>query len=387
MRTVLAAALVPLLASDPAPSGDPGYVLHEWGTFTTVVGSDGVLLEGLSYEDHALPDFVHQARTSRPGFAGVRGKMETPVIYVYSDRERELRLRVGFQPGLLTQWYPQVAELYPPVGGEAPLRGDVPLRGGLLDWGVLRVLAPGDGLAQLPAVGAAHVWEHARAVDANVLERPATGEHERFLFYRGLGSFALPLAVRADPDRRLQLVNVGDEPIPGAVVLARRGAELRASFLPALAPDTPVQVKECDLAPIEPGALMARTAQLLVAQGLYPREAEAMVNTWQHSYFEVEGLRVLYPLPRAQTDWLLPLYVAPPPRESVRVLVGRTDVLTNEEEQRALALAPRLTTAEEARSELGRFAPAVLRRLETLAREGRERDHVRELRELVERTF
>jgi len=381
MRTVLAAALVPLLVSDPAPSGDPGYVLHEWGTFTTVVGSDGVLLEGLSYEDHALPDFVHQARSSRPGFAGVRGKMETPVIYVYSERERELRLRVGFQAGNLTQWYPQVAELYPPAGCEAPLRG------GLLDWGTIRVLAPGVGLGALPAVGAAHVWEHARAVDANVLLRPTTGEHERFLFYRGLGSFALPLAVRADPDGRIQLVNVGDEPIPGVVVLARRGAELRASLLPALAPEGAVGVRERELAPIELGALMADTARLLVAEGLYPREAEAMVNTWRHSYFEVDGLRVLYPLPRAQTDWLLPLYVAPPPRESVRVLVGRTDVLSAPEEQRALALAPRLTTAEEARRELGRFAPAVLRRLEALAREGRERDHVRELRELVERSF
>ena len=85
MLRALGLALVPVLPSDPAPSGDPGYVLHEWGTFTTVAGSDGVLLEGLSYEDHALPSFVHQRETRAPGFDGVRGKMETPVLYFYSE--------------------------------------------------------------------------------------------------------------------------------------------------------------------------------------------------------------------------------------------------------------------------------------------------------------
>ena len=29
------------------------YTLHEWGTFTTVSGSDGVLLEGLEREDRS----------------------------------------------------------------------------------------------------------------------------------------------------------------------------------------------------------------------------------------------------------------------------------------------------------------------------------------------
>src|SRR5262245_60864071 len=72
---------------------DPGYVLHEWGTFTTLVGSDGVLLEGLTYDDHQLPSFVRQRAHSPAGFEGVRCKMETPVIYFYSDRERELSVK------------------------------------------------------------------------------------------------------------------------------------------------------------------------------------------------------------------------------------------------------------------------------------------------------
>src|SRR5262245_23544097 len=133
------------LTAPVVPSDDPGYVLHEWGTFTTLAGSDGVLLEGLTYDDHQLPDFVYQRATSPAGFAGVRCKMETPVLYFYSDRARELRVKVGFQQGLLTQWYPQVRELQPPAGKDAQ-----PLRGGLLDWGKIQVLAPGEGLERLP---------------------------------------------------------------------------------------------------------------------------------------------------------------------------------------------------------------------------------------------
>ena len=36
-----------------------GYEVHEWGTFTTVSGSDGVLLTGLQREEETLPPFVH----------------------------------------------------------------------------------------------------------------------------------------------------------------------------------------------------------------------------------------------------------------------------------------------------------------------------------------
>ena len=35
------------------------YQLHEWGTFTTVAGSDGTLLTGLQRKKVELPAFVH----------------------------------------------------------------------------------------------------------------------------------------------------------------------------------------------------------------------------------------------------------------------------------------------------------------------------------------
>src|SRR5215212_8114679 len=60
------------------------FVVHEWGTFTSVVGSDGRMLSGLELEEERLPNFVHgfvgfapsNKGWNRP-VAGVTVKMET----------------------------------------------------------------------------------------------------------------------------------------------------------------------------------------------------------------------------------------------------------------------------------------------------------------------
>ena len=155
---VLAALLLAVAAGSPAAAedADPGYVLHEWGTFTTVAGSDGVLLDGIHADDHALPDFVHTRDAGPEGFSGVRTKMETPVIYVYSDRERDLKVRVRFPGGILTTWYPQVRGMLPPAGKAPPA-----LKDGSLDWGTVKVLAPGIGAEGLRPVAADDPWSFA----------------------------------------------------------------------------------------------------------------------------------------------------------------------------------------------------------------------------------
>ena len=65
MRSIslwLPLALAGLLAAQqnttPTPDRDP-LVVHEWGTFTSMQGSDGITLEGLHWEEEALPRFVH----------------------------------------------------------------------------------------------------------------------------------------------------------------------------------------------------------------------------------------------------------------------------------------------------------------------------------------
>jgi hypothetical protein len=112
-------------------------------------------------------------------------------------------------------------------------------------------------------------------------------------------------------------------------------------------------------------------AVALVTEGLYEREAQAMVNTWRDSWFEEDGLRVLYTLPREWTDRTLPITLDPKPRELVRVMVCRAEVFTPATEKKlsnALALAQKGDS--EARAivmaeckKLGRFAEPAVRKL------------------------
>src|SRR5258708_14331268 len=70
----------------------------------------------------------------------------------------------------------------------------------------------------------------------------------------------------------------------------------------------------------------------LIAAGLYPKEAHAMVETWRDSWFE-EGTRVFYFVPRSMVDTVLPLTINPAPQQIERVFVGRVEVLTPAGEQ------------------------------------------------------
>jgi len=81
----------------------------------------------------------------------------------------------------------------------------------------------------------------------------------------------------------------------------------------------------------------------LAGEGLFTREAEAMVKTWRESWFAEDGVRVLYILPRAWTDATLPMKLDPRPRELARVMVGRAEIITPEMQRN---LSTQLTSAK-----------------------------------------
>jgi hypothetical protein len=65
----------------------------------------------------------------------------------------------------------------------------------------------------------------------------------------------------------------------------------------------------------------------LVAEGLFDDEAQALLNTWELSYFKSTGLRVFFIVPRAWTDFYLPLQISLP-ADINRVMVGRIELVT-----------------------------------------------------------
>src|SRR6185295_6554155 len=67
--------------------------------------------------------------------------------------------------------------------------------------------------------------------------------------------------------------------------------------------------------------------RILIGQGLYPKEARAMIETWRDSWFE-EGARIFYIVPNRAVDSILPLDIKPAPSQIARVFVGRMELIT-----------------------------------------------------------
>ena len=110
-----------LVASAPALALASPLVVHEWGTFTSIAGADGRAVEWRPLlEPSDLPRFVHTLAVPEPGVQrmplekrNLRGtvRMETPVIYLYAEREIDASVRVDFPSGQITEWYPDARPL------------------------------------------------------------------------------------------------------------------------------------------------------------------------------------------------------------------------------------------------------------------------------------
>lgn len=362
-----------------ADSGVTGLIVHEWGTFTSVRSSSGAQMEGLHHEEEALPAFVHGRGSMLPGVVSPGGKslerqpqavtqkLETPVLYFYGAGAAHLRVRVDFPGGVVSEWFPSSVSFGPPLGTVS-----VP-NAGFMEWRF--DLAPDATAGNFPAVDPDSVWVPSRRV-ASTPVRFGT-EVEQFIFYRGLGAFELPLAVAVDATDRITIENRSTDTCPAVFLLRVHpggGAILDLGALPGggSMPDIPSPAggKERDL-DLYVADAQARIARALVATGLYADEARAMVDTWSKSYFKSEGLRILYVVPRAWTDKLLPLTIEPAPAAVVRTLVGRVELLPPSEERALLArvadASARALPASEVIGALGRLAEPKLRRAFELA--------------------
>jgi hypothetical protein len=289
--------------------------------------------------------------------------METPVIYFYSDKEKVVDVTVRFPQGFITEWYPQTQEIGPsvfPPGKLATALDDLVQKTGArpqftfasafgkkgvpdsrIRWKDIRILPASrhaDLAVGMPAGLSGTHYFAARETDADFVRvntpDKSAPEHEKFLFYRGVANFQTPLNVTLGGAKEewFQLRNQGAAELRHLFILNVRNGEGEFTELESLAPggswsfDFDGQPK---LAPLS-GVVEQLGRQLesaLTKEGLYEREAAAMVKTWRESWFEEEGSRVIYLLPRTWTDETLPLTIEPKPREIVRVMVGRAEII------------------------------------------------------------
>lgn len=320
-------------------------VVHEWGTFTSFQDERGGTIAGINVDDEPVPKFVHRL-ADMPIFTprslpalwsqgaprchpDVTLRLETPVLYFYPqpafDPAQSLQVRATFVGGWLTEFYPfAVAEK-----SGFPEALDRSTRSSL-QWRDLRLAT--DAPAKLPNT-TERVWLAPRKVNSAVVVAPVKQEAEKYLFYRGVGHLDAPIVVRQQQDSLVISLRDGQQLLkrlpPLWVVQVLPDGRVRYRKVPAgeqrsvtasLPPAT--EASSSDL-----GSLRRELADALVAQGLFKDEAHAMLETWQLSYFESEGVRLFFGLPPSWTDAHLPLSISVP-ADITRVMLGRVELVS-----------------------------------------------------------
>ncbi len=341
-------------------------VVHEWGTFTSLQNERGEAIGGINVDTEPLPGFVHNfALAVLPNAAPLGGKglsigaprmditmrLETPVIYFHlparAAKPMKLDARVRFRGGWLTQFYPDAdAE----IDGTAVVKQPKGLIGaatvGGLAWRGLRV-----GTAASGPKTESHVWLAPRRVQADAVTTQK-GQSEQYLFYRGVGHLDAPLrAVRTSADTldirsqidakvvsasalRIPQLWLVDVQLGGQVAFRSVGARNVQETGETIS----ARFEKHDHAASNLASLKAELRGALVADGLFEDEADALLRTWEASYFQQTGQRLFFLVPRAWTDAYLPLEFSVPSRIQ-RTMVGRIELVTPQQREAMKQLA------------------------------------------------
>jgi hypothetical protein len=342
-------------------------VVHEWGTFTSFQDNLGATIRGINVDDEPVPEFVHRLKgleifslKTYPAIwsqgaprcnAEVTLRLETPVVYFYppaNARAAEpIDFRASFRGGWLTEYFP--AALADNPGFPDRLAGTTR---GRLEWKGLRL---GAKTAATPPQTAERVWLAPRKVKSATLTTADGAEAEKYLFYRGVGHIDAPLVVQQRENRVGVALRAGraggalsDLPTSWLVRVLPDGRVWYSAFAAkdAVAGKVAIALPARE-AEASHGALDALRAELraaLVAQGLFPDEAQAMLETWELSYFKSEGLRLFFLLPRAWTDYTLPISLSAR-ADITRVMMGRIELISPHQ-QRKLAQLYELPASE-----------------------------------------
>lgn len=379
MKALSCLGAVLLLLITCARAEEKNWIIHEWGTFTSLQNESGDALGGINTDDEPVPPFVHRLEnflllqpTEIP-YSFCQGapachpdvtmRLETPVIYFHppaSEKKIEsANVRVKFRGGWLTEFYPFAEPTAPGLRPEGytnlfvatlqfgHLRADTESK---LEWSNLQI---GGNWSFTNTT--AHVWTSPRAAQAASVQT-TNQESEKFLFYRGVAHIDAPLKISRDTHSgellfRSQLKDLSlTKPMTlNSLWLVDIRADGKIAFrsLPPASLDqnekkivahTAAEFDSEDFNSSNLDKLKTSLRAALVADGLFADEADALLNTWELSYFKSAGLRVFFLVPREWTDFYLPLEISLPSKIN-RVMVGRIELITPEQRQKLATIS------------------------------------------------
>ena len=352
-QCLLFAGCVCLLAwAVEAADGQPSFELHEWGVFGVYPNVEYANAD-MKAEWESLPKFMYGFVKGKK--LPYHGPVEKPIVYIHTKDAFALSMTVKFPEGTPIVWYPAAANIVDD-GWHKIITAD------RLEWNLGVNQLPGNPkdaqqppedvfkgiekpkdaqqtpwfeLARKPEaaqVFAAGGWSQGMRRQPEALLQVSTEagwshvswrgcDVEKFVYYDGLVPAPQHIkfsALQKDMDA-LRIENSAAFEIPAFFIIDRAHKEhVRFGALNnAKGKDFAVPMRE--IKPADwPAEAEKSIAAAMMAAGLDKAEAESAVAIWRKGFFEGEGVTLLWLLPQAEYDQLLPLELKPPADKIVR---------------------------------------------------------------------
>lgn len=317
-----------LVRSDALGQKANGLIVHEWGVFS-VYEDEEAALRTMRAEWEGLPKFVYGVREVGRSMP-YRGPVRKPVIYLHAPQAMMVDLKVSFTKGRAMVWYP--ATVTPNESGRVAVNDPQDTR--TLHWKLYLKGLPDKGDFRPPAgiqladVPADHWFARLRDVDATELfsegsfnRLGSSFDREKFVYYDGFVPAPQCLEVILKDDK-IGVKSLVDFPVHDLFVIDRRQADkVRVAQRDEVA--SKAVLADLAMKEVNGERWLAEAATDLLGRlqkaGLHADETKGLVNTWKEEFFQSPQIMLIYRLPQAEYDRLLPLTVTPAADKVVRV--------------------------------------------------------------------
>jgi len=353
--------------SDTGGQKSTGLMVHEWGVFR-VYEDEETALQAMRAEWEGLPKFIYGVKELNRNMP-YRGAVDKPVIYLHSPQPMTVDLKVSFAKGQAMVWYPATVT---PNSEARDTR--------TLHWKLYLKEFPKEGRFPRPPAGfqaadvpGDHWYARLRDVDAAELFSQgsdtrvgATWDREKFVYYDGVVPAPKCLEV-VFRDDTIGVKSLGDFPVHDLFVIDRRQPDkVRVARRDEVA--SKAELADLAMKEVHGERWLADAANDLLDRlqkaGLHADEAKSLVSTWKQEFFHSPQITLIYRLPQAEYDRMLPLTVTPAADKLVRVGLVQQIVWDKSLRDQITALVKQLTAQDIATRDR---AARELHRLRTVA--------------------